>query len=84
MVGFWVLGVGYHVIEPDLSESNSSSNKEVERDDENNGTLQLDGGFLLPNNNAFGHSFRSPLFISLFFVFSFVFYMFSLTFTPKH
>ncbi|RWR82726.1 inositol oxygenase 1-like protein [Cinnamomum micranthum f. kanehirae] len=46
------------VPEPDLSESNSSSNKEVERDDENNGTLQLDGGFLLPNNNAFGHSFR--------------------------
>ncbi|KAJ8641013.1 hypothetical protein MRB53_017707 [Persea americana] len=47
------------VPEPDLSERNSSSNKEVEKDDEKiNGTLELNGGLLLPNNNAFGHSFR--------------------------
>lgn len=50
------------VIEPELSESNSSNNhREVVSDDENNGTLELDGGFLVPNSNAFGHSFRSAL-----------------------
>lgn len=50
------------MIEPELSENNSSNNhREVVSDDENNGTLELDGGFLVPNSNAFGHSFRSAL-----------------------
>ncbi|XP_058067629.1 inositol oxygenase 1-like [Magnolia sinica] len=48
------------VPEPVLSEDNDIYNRGDRREDdeENNDSLNLDGGFVVPDNNAFGHSFR--------------------------